>query len=281
MGIDSIGIAGRGLKLLLRNPIIIVPLLISHAFSFFLNFLAPAPLKTAGAAERFAALPAEALTGIISLLTGIFFTIMAMKMAKDAIKSRPSLKDAAGFAPSRYLPFLLAALALSLIAVASFLPALLPLAGIMLAAPSKNPSLLFALGLLLVAGIFASALIMIYLIFRFSMTAYILVLEGRGVKDSFMTSWNITKNNVLGIIFLSLVIVVPTLLLIGIVTAATGSGSESFLKSVQSPESMAGMPLAVITLIISSISSSWSVMAYVMLYLQLRRSPYTAAKSRK
>lgn len=282
MGIDSIAIALNSLRMLLKNPIIILPFLISNAFSFFLSAFVPAVPKTAPITERLAALPAAALTGIISLLAGIFFTIMAMKMARDAIKSRPSVEAAAGFVLSRYLPFLLAMLAISLIIAASFLPALLPLAGIMLAAPSKNASILFVLGLLLIAGIFASVLILFYLIFRFSMAVYILVLEDRGVRDSFMKSWRITKNNVLSIIFLSVLIIAPSLLLIGTAAAAIGSGAETFLKSAQSPESTANMPLAAIILIISSVSSSWSVVAYVMLYLQLRRTPSsTAARSRR
>ncbi len=178
MGFPVSGTISKAANILAKRPAVLVPLLLSWLVSIpFIIYISSPPDLTAysfGTATGWLATMFGAAL-VIGLLS-IFFEGFAISVAYNSISRNPSLRESAGTAVSTYL-YLLAATIIMIIA--------------------------------LTAGLIALIIPGIFIALKLSLAPYAVVVDRLGPIEAMEKSWKITKNNLLSIFLLGIVIFLP------------------------------------------------------------------------
>lgn len=187
---------GEGLKVVVRNPIILAPIIINavltcayHYFYFYAPKLACVP----EAEMPFPAPPEHFwLFSILVTLVSVFLCSIICKMVYDAVKSNVSLSEAINLSARKFIFILIASILWCLIV------------GIGLVA-------------LIIPGIFLSI--------KFIFIGYAILLDDEKIINSFRKSWQITKGNWWRAFGLLLIFIIPIVILsaIAIVVGTMGA----------------------------------------------------------
>ena len=175
---------GEGLKVVVRNPIILAPIIINAvlicAYNYF-YFHAPKLACVPEAEMPFPAPPEHFwLFSILVTLVSVFLCSIICKMVYDAVKSNVSLSEAINLSARKFIFILIASILWCLIV------------GIGLVA-------------LIIPGIFLSI--------KFIFITYAILLDDEKIINSFRKSWQITKGNWWRAFGLFLIFIIPIVIL--------------------------------------------------------------------
>ena len=175
---------GEGLKVVVRNPIILAPIIINAVLACVFNYFYIYAPKLACAPEAEMPFPAPPELPVWSFLilfaVSMFLTLVIAKMVYDAVKSKVSLSEAVSLSVRKFAFVLIA-------------------------------GMLWAL----IVGIGSIALIIpgVFLFTKFIFYSYAILLDNEKIINSFKKSWQITEGNWWKAFGLYLIFIIPMMTL--------------------------------------------------------------------
>lgn len=281
--IDSIRIAKESFKVLCRNPVIVLPYLLSTFIITLLGYLLITDIPdSAGFSQTLSQYSVYIVSAlavmIISGVVSVFSSIVAIRLAYDSMKSKSSFSAAVRLASSRFLPYLFTSIVVGILALAALLPLLVPL---FIFAVSGSSAMQTVATLLVAAGFFITLVLEILLILRLAFAQYYIVLEKRGIADSIRTSWKVAKNNVLNLLFLLFIMFVLLVMALLIVDAGIQLATAT-AYDIPPPPSDGSFDLAEYApTVVTDIFSAWITVALLMAFLELRKEKPELQKKKR
>lgn len=149
---------------------------------------------------------------IIFVLANLFLSALTIKTISDCNKRGFTLSGAARATSQIYVKLLLSYLFVGFLSVVVLSVIALPIILLVYAGVSQTAVFWF-IGILYGAVVFAA---IVYASLRISMYQYAIILNRKGVRESLMFSWNITKGNLIKILFISILISMMTSVVSGL-----------------------------------------------------------------
>lgn len=242
----------QGLDVIIKNPIILAPIVISAILQ---------------CVDHYFHVPVQkyVLNSILVILVLVFLALIICKMVYDAVKSKVSLFWAIKLSARKFIFILIAAIlyALSLIVFFAFVflgvAIFCVLAGFISVVIGVSISHIPCA----IIGSILGAIPGSFLSIKFIFYSYAILLDNEKIINSFRKSWQITKGNWWRIFGLYYIFMIPSIFLIWL--------SASLIALERPQITLISLLVGLFSLLIGSFLLNWSISAFTIAYIQLTK----------